>query len=399
MSGRLISKETIAMRSVLKDIVLFCVILGCTSQLLSQSLFESSLSEESLISGSNSYSLTGFIRSAIYLSEIPEGESTYLQSVYAQGGVQLEANPANWARGKAEVRFRYGNEFQEPINSWEIREAYVDLEPGPAGFRVGKFISPWGKGTVFNPTDKITPLDPTVRSPDEDDMFKGIWGVQAHLNLGQFMKITGTWNPLYQPSTLLVDPIPMPGYVNFLEPDWPGTNLTSGNYGVRFDLHSRIVDFSLYGYAGYYHWPGLRLDTFLLNSNQMQPEALNLREEAYRIQMVGADLTLPLGSWIIRAEGAWMGPELSSEEHEYIPQPEYSYTAEIERSWLIGTVILGYYGKHIPEHAPPDGTPSLTPDPEPFLDLLQQGIPINDETINGVIEQQVKAFNHLYNYQ
>ncbi len=130
----------------------------------SQGLFESSLSGDADDAGNKNLSIGGFIRSALYLGNTPEEENLYLQSVYGQAGLLLKAKAGTVATAKADIRFRFGSEWQEGFSELEIREAYVDLQTGPAGFRFGKLISPWGKGSVFNPVDKITPLDPTVRS-------------------------------------------------------------------------------------------------------------------------------------------------------------------------------------------------------------------------------------------
>ncbi len=74
----------------------------------------------------------------------------------------LKAKAGSVATAKADIRFRFGSEWQEGFSDMEIREAYVDLQTGAAGFRFGKLISPLGKGSVFNPVDKITPTDPTM---------------------------------------------------------------------------------------------------------------------------------------------------------------------------------------------------------------------------------------------
>ncbi len=98
----------------------------------------------------------------------------------------------------------YGTEFQQTLSQAEIREAYIDIWKGPLSLKIGKMITPWGKGSFFNPTDKLTPLDPTVRSPEEDDMKLGFWGIQAGVNLGRFMKLTATWKPVV-PTQCAVD--------------------------------------------------------------------------------------------------------------------------------------------------------------------------------------------------
>lgn len=364
-----------------------------------QGLFESSLSEGNDEKGNDILTLGGFIRSAVYLGNTPDEEKPYLQSAYGQVGLQMKARAGTWATAFADIRFRYGSEWQQNISEIRFQEAYVNLQTGPVGFRLGKFISPWGKGTLFNPTNKITPMDPTTRSPDPDDMNLGIWALQGNVNLGSFLKLSATWNPLYQPGILLIDPIPMPEYVNFLEPDYPGVELDDGSYGIQLDLRAPALDAALYWYDGYHSWPGIAYGSFMMDTLSMEPLALNILEKAYRIRMAGLDLSIPVGSWIFTAEGAWFQTNENHDSVEYLPFPELSYTAEIEKSgsWL--TVIAGYYGKYIMDFTPALAEPNLSAEQDQFLPLMQGGMNITSEVVDAMVKEQISAFNRLYNYQ
>ena len=209
----------------------------------SQGLFESSLTEKNTAgTGSEFLSLGGFIRSAAYVGETPAKRELYLQSVYAQASLQLKANAGSRFTAYSDIRFRYGREWQEALGEIDLREAYVDLQTGPLSFRLGKQIIPWGKGSVYNPVNKLTPMDPTTNSPDADDMNLGIWALQANAKLGSYLKLAATWNPVYQPGKLLIDPIPMPDYVNFMDPDYPEVMLDEGNYCIQLDLRAPAMD-------------------------------------------------------------------------------------------------------------------------------------------------------------
>lgn len=364
-----------------------------------QNLFESAQSgnHENIVS--SSLSLGGFIRSVTYIGRTAGEEDPYLQSAYGEAGLLMNADVSRWARAKADIRFRTGSEYQETFSELNIREAYVDLNAGPTGLRAGKLITSWGKSTVFNPVEKITPLDPTVRSPLEDDMKLGAWALQGRINLGQFMKLTATWKPLYQASVLMIDPVPMPGYVSFLDPAFPGPELRKGSYGINYQIYTSLLDAGLYWFDGYHHWPGIAYNSFVIDSLTFQPSALNIREEAYRIRMLGMDMSVPAGSWILRAEGAWQQTTEMHEGVEYLPFPELSYTAELERSSTYFTLITGYYGKYILEYSTPETEPSLEVNQEQFFQLMQQGMMLNDASISGLITGRIDAFNRLYNYQ
>lgn len=374
-------------------------ILGTISPVFSQGLFESSLSDTQGFNNSPSISIGGFIRSLGYIGKTPSGESPYFQSAYGQVGLQLDAKAGAWAHAYADLRLRYGSEWQREVSEIDLREIYLDIYKGPVTLKFGKMISPWGKGSVFNPVDKITPLDPTVRSPQEDDLKLAFWGLQGSINLGPYMAFTGTWKPIYQSSVLLIDPVPMPAYVNFLDQDFPGVELKEGSYGLNFDLHASALDLSVYWFEGYNHWPGIAFDSFEMDGESMEPKSLNLYEKAYKIRSLGIDFSVPAGSWLVRGEGAWQEAREAHTVYEYLPFPELSFTAEIERSGSYLTWILGYYGKYILDYEPANATPSLSPGQDQFGQLMQPDFPITPEVIDGLVGDQIGAFNRLYNYQ
>jgi len=363
-----------------------------------QGLFESSLSEGSANPDQEFLTIGGFIRSAAYIGETSEKKELYLQSAYAQASLQLKAKAGSKVSAFADIRFRYGSEWQKTVSEIDLREAYVYLQTGPVDFRLGKLIAPWGKGSVINPVNKLTPMDPTVRSPESDDMNLGIWALQGGVNLGSYLKLSATWNPLYQPGKLLIDPIPMPDYLNFLDPDYPDVSLDEGSYGIQLDLRAPAMDAALYWFDGYHNWPGIAFDSFVMDTLSMEPLALNIYEKAYRIMMAGLDFSIPLGSWIFTAEGAWFQAKEKHDGVEYLPFPELSYTAEIEKSsaWL--TLIAGYYGKYIMDYVPSQAKPELSAEQEQFIPLMEGGM-LTTEMVDGAVKEQIAAFNRLYNYQ
>lgn len=381
--------------------LIFIIVLSTwiTFPVASQGLFESSQSgnHETLVS--SKLSLGGFIRSVAYVAQSPENQEYYFQSAYAQVGLLMDAKAGEWASAKADIRFRYGTEYHETISQAEIRELYIDVWKGPVSLKFGKLITPWGKGSFFNPTDKLTPIDPTVRSPQEDDMKLGYWGMQAGVNLGQHMKLSATWKPLYQPSVLLIDPVPMPAYVNFTDPEYPGVELNQGSYGISYSLFTSIIDVSLYWYDGYSNWPGIAYNNFVLDSMSMEPVALNLYQKAYKISMAGADFSIPVGSWIFRGEAAWQHTSEAPGSAEYLPLHQLSYTAEIERSGTHVNLLAGYEGKYIMDYFPLEAEPSLSGGQEQLSLMMQSGFVPDGEAIDEIVRGQIGAFNRLYNYQ
>jgi hypothetical protein len=131
----------------------------------------------------------------------------------------------------------------------------------------------------------------------------------------------------------------------------------------------------------------------------MQPELLQLLEHPYRIRMAGLDFSLPLGSWIIRTEGAWQESTGDRTSNEHIPFPELAYAAEIERSLGNFDLVAGYYGKYIMDYEDPVFPPSLSPDAESLHGLINGQGTFTPALFDDLVRNQIASFNRLYNYQ
>lgn len=364
-----------------------------------QGLFESALENENENSPGNA-SLSGFVRTAMYVGKTGEEENPYLQSIYGQLALISDVDLGKYGAAFADMRFRYGNEFDSAISELDMREAYIDLFVGPLSLRAGKQIVSWGSSSFFNPSDQFSPLNPTFRSPDPDDMKIGSWSMNARLSMGANSSLQILWMPLYQPSALLTEPFSFPAYVAFSEPDWPSTELKNSSFGFLYDLRTSILDGSLSYYNGYRNNPKFTLRSATFDPLTMAPEMISMYQEPFRIHSAGLNLSVPFGSYIFRTEAAWMSPVDETEENIYLPMSEVSYVGEIEQSGANSTFIAGYYGKYILSYAAPTAEPAgLTgsfPDP---TTLIPTGVPVTPEMIDGIVASQIDAFNRLYDYQ
>ncbi len=362
-----------------------------------QGLFENAFEEENKTDNSV---LSGFVRSAIYIGNSEDKEIPCLQSIYGQFGLILDSKVGQSGGAFADIRFRYGSEFNEDISEIDLREAYIDLFAGPASFRIGKQIVSWGSTSFLNPSDQFSPINPIVRSPDPDDMKIGSWSVNTKLSIAGNSSLQILWIPVYEPSILLTDPFTFPDYITFSESAWPAREIRNSSYGFLYDLRSSLLDGSLSFFNGYRNNPRFSFESASFNMTTFAPEEIKLYQEPYRINSAGLNLSIPFGSYIFRTEFAWMDPVDEVEDNIYLPFSELSYTAEIEQSGANVTVIAGYYGKYILSFeapvAEPTGMTGSFPDPST---LFPPDVPITEELINGAIASQIDAFNQLYDYQ
>jgi len=364
-----------------------------------QGLFESAQENEDKTEA-KANPIGGFIRSAMYIGSTTDEDVPYLQSIFGQLAITSDIELGKYGSAYADLRFRYGNEFQQDVSELDLREAYVDLFCGPLNLRSGKQIVSWGSTSFLNPSDQFSPKNPIVRSPDPDDMKIGTWSMNAKLSISGSSSLQILWMPLYQSSVLLTEPFTFPGYIEFTDPDWPAPEIRNSSFGFLYDLRSSILDGSLSYYNGFRNNPKFTLKSASFNQSTFAPDQIELYQEPYRIHSAGLNLSVPLGSYIFRTELAWMAPVDEAEENIYLPFSEISYIGEIEQTGANVTFIAGYYGKYILSFKAPTVEPSgITGSFPDLTTLIPPGEPVTPELIDGIIASQIDAFDRLYDYQ
>lgn len=377
---------------------LLLVLLFISSGISGQGLFEGSFT------GSDSAATKdpefgGFIRSGLYTGFDKNSDVVDLQSLYGQFGLSSLISAGKFGNAYAEARFRSGTEFGERFADMELREAFVNLFLGPVTITAGKQIITWGSAAMINPTDRFSPVDPTIRSPEPDDMHMGCWALQSSFSINASSRITVLWLPLYEPSRLLTTSSIFPGYLRINEVSHPIALLKNSSIGFRYDLTSRLLDFDLSYYNGYRNDPSLVFDTALFDMQKFSLLSLGLNRIPVRIRTAGINLTVPLGRTLVRTEAAWMDP-VNKDQGFGIPDREIAFAAEIEQTGSNVTLIAGYYGKYIPGFEEKSYTAEgvSTPLDDP-ISILPAGVQPDPDLIHAEIAERVEAFNRLYTYQ
>ena len=341
----------------------------------------------------------GFIRGGVYTGiDHGDNDKPYVSSVYSDFGLKLGMGNGTNYKAFADLRFRYGSEFQEPVNSFDIREGYVKVYGKRWDLSAGQQIVKWGRADFTNPTSKLNPQNYVSRSPDREDMDLGNLLSAVNWYPSEFISLGAVVVPLYRPSVLLIDPIPLPENVTLNQVTSLVTEKNMLSYGINVDFHIRGIDWSFSWFDGYDPMPGISLASLDLDTTGPIPVPVTgLTTTPYKIHMVGLDFELAAGDLGLRGEAAWTVPYLSQESYEYVPFPEIKWVAGGDWSSGIWRITAEYSGKGILDFTPSAFDPvfGTEPDYAKLAELFQDP----DFDPQDYVRQQVAAFNRLYNYQ
>lgn len=340
----------------------------------------------------------GFIRAGFYGDLGDNAGRSFLSSAYSDLGLKIETSNKRSARAFADVRFRYGSEFHDPVNSITIKEAFAEYTWKKWEISGGQKIIKWGRADFTNPTSRLNPQNYISRSPDREDMDMGNLLALIKWYPSDYITFEAVAVPYYKSSVLIIDPIPLPENVKVNEIQNLLTNDKKLSYALKADFHLRGIDFSTSWFDGYDPMPGIALTNFSLDlSGPLPVPSTELSATPYKTRVLGADFESSFGMFGIRGEGAWSVPYLSWKTHEFVPLPELKWVLGID--WTSGDwrIIGEYTGKSVRDYTPASAAPILAVQPD-YAQLAQLlGQPGFD--INEYVRQQVASFNRLYNYQ
>ena len=235
-------------------ICFFLLLLNCPA------FNQDSLSYSPDTEGIKKSSLNGFIRGGLYAWEDQTDNKLYVSSAFSDLALKLESGNGLNFRAFADLRFRYGSEFLEPVSKLDIREAYITVNGKKWKFSIGQEIIKWGRCDFTNPTGKLSPGDMLLRSPDREDMDMANLLSSVNLFPGKSVNLEAVVVPFYRPSRLIVDPVPVPENVtiNKISPLLTGKDMFS--YGLKVDFYLKRIDWSLSWFDGYDPMPRNRAD-------------------------------------------------------------------------------------------------------------------------------------------
>jgi hypothetical protein len=360
------------------------------------------LSQSGLSSGSNEDPskkiFYGFVRGGFYTALNHNDDKLYIPSAFTDFALKLDAGDGVHFRGFADLRFRYGAEFREPVSKFDLREAYITVMGKKWDISAGQKIIKWGRADFTNPTQKLSPQNLISRSTDHEDMDMGNLLAEGRWHPSPFISFEAVAVPFYKSSVLLIKPLDLPSYVTINQIEALVTDKKMFSYGLRTDIHLRGIDLGLSWFEGYDPMPGVRLTGISVDTSGYIPSlSAEMTMTPYKIRNAGLDFEATLGNFGIRGEAAWTFPSLSYKTNEYVPLEEIKWVAGID--WMKGDwrIAVEYSGKTIPGFVPSAVEPSLLSEPDPATLAMMMSMP--GFSLEGFMFQQVGAFNRLYNYQ
>ena len=323
------------------------------------------------------YELNGFIRGAFFAGREIDGQKLVEKSGYGELGLKMRVRKAQWGDGFAELRFRHGHEFDEPVSEVNIREAYVNTYMGNFDLRLGQQIVMWGRADGFNPTNNITPQNMLVRSSDEDDRRMGNLLFRGSYSFNPFT-LELIWVPRYRASELPISLFPFPAFVTFGGMDDPGSELKNSSIAIKLDLGLSSVDGSISYFRGYMPLPGIYPDSIYVDEGGLNATIVS---RPYQMQVLGGDFSTTLGSFGLRGEIAYRRPvdDYTLDINVHVPNPDLQCVLGVDKTIGDFTVILQYIGRYVMD----------------FEEFKGTGLPTDQLYINNrMIVSQLNEMSH-----
>jgi len=374
-----------------------CSFLLCLTPILCFS--QDNLQLSALNGGGNGNQIFGFIRGGLYAGiDNDDRDKPYVSSAYSDFGLKVEMENGLNFKAFADLRFRYGVEFLEPVKNFDIREAYIKVNGKRWNLTAGQTIIKWGRADFTNPTSKINSQNYISRSPDRADMDMGNLLTAFNWYPSTRFSLEAVVIPFYRSSRLIIDPIPLPENVTINQINSLITGKEMFTYGLKADFHLQGIDWSLSWFDGYDPMPGTALTDFNLDMTGPIPVPYTgLTITPYKTRVIGIDFETYMGNVGIRGEAAWSVPYNSFETFEYVPMAEIKWVAGIDWSSGVWRIIGEYSGKTIPDFMPETVDPLIGTEAD--YSALAELLAIPGFDLEGYVRQQVGAFNRLYNYQ
>jgi hypothetical protein len=210
-----------------------------------------------------------------------------------------------------------------------INEVYVDYAGSCFDLRAGRQIIVWGRADGVQITDIISPKDQTeIIGLEYEDTRLPVNALKARL-FGTVYTLETIWIPFYSaddypensdnPLTELL----YPRKVNFgsgaekvsylIEEGNLPDSISDSEIGLRGSLYLPVADISVSLFKGWDNSPAYNME----RDSSGGENIITLTPDYTRIWMAGIDAAIPLGSFVLRTEGAWISGRSFSRENSF----------------------------------------------------------------------------------
>lgn len=243
------------------------------------------------------------------------------------------------------------NSLLKDQSGFFLREAYLYYGKSGLDIRVGRQIITWGVADAMRLTDIISPMDFTeFLTQDYDDIRIPVNGIRIRYTRPKWSAeaVVIPVSSFYELSTDSDNPwaVSLPGvtvpYSVNLD-NTPEKQFRNVEYGGRIGAYLSGVDFNLYALRTWNKMPVFR-KTIAADGS------LSCDCEYRRMTMLGADLSVPLGKFVVRAEAAEYFGEAQEPVVNAAVVTRNSTNALVGLDWYVGNdwqLGLQYSHKYI----------------------------------------------------
>ena len=233
-----------------------------------------------------------------------------------------------------------------------LREAYLSYANAHVDLRAGRQIIIWGVADALRLTDQISPMDYTeFLAQDYDDIRTPVNAFRLRL-VRQAFNVELVCIPVSDFFTLPTDErnpwaahidAPMP-YTFDLDSRKPKTRLRNVEFGGRLSVNLSGIDFS---FCGLHTWN--KMPAF---SYAVDPSGASMTVVGHyrRLTMFGADVSFPIGRFVVRGELAANLNEVQNAEFGNEVQGRNVFNALLGVDWYAGNdwmLSAQYAHKHV----------------------------------------------------
>ena len=219
-----------------------------------------------------------------------------------------------------------------------LREAYLSYAKGSLDLRAGRQIIIWGVADALRLTDQISPMDYTeFLAQDYDDIRTPVNALRLKF-VKQTLSVELVAIPVSDFFTLPTDErnpwtahvdVPMP-YTFDLDSRKPQTRLRNMEFGGRLSVNLSGIDFSFCGLHTWNKMPAFSY-TVLPSGSSM-----SVVGHYHRLTMIGGDISLPIGRFVLRGELASCLNEAQNAEFGNDVQRRNTWNALLGIDWYAG---------------------------------------------------------------